>query len=207
MRHRLRIRFRKEGDLRLISHRDLARLWERMFRRAGLHLAMSEGFHPKAKLSFPSALSLGVAGVDEVLEAELDEQLADEQLLERLREQAPPGLTIERLEQVPPGSRKAHVTRLTYEVPVPADRLTALQEAIAALLKQPEVWMERSDRAVQIDVRANLDQLALQNGRLVMSFRVGREAAARPRDLLQLLGLGDIEESGVFLTRTRVELA
>jgi radical SAM-linked protein len=206
MRHRLRIRFRKEGDLRLISHRDLARLWERIFRRAGLRLAMSEGFHPKAKLSFPSALSLGVAGIDEVLEAELDEECADEEVLERLHQQAPAGLTIDRLERVPTGKRKAQLIRLTYEVLVPASRRSHVEQAIVALLEQPELWMERPDRAVQIDVRANLEHLALEGGRLVMSFRAGREAAARPRDVLQLLGLGDIEEGGVFLTRTRVEL-
>ena len=33
---RVRIRFRKEGDLRLISHRDLLRLFERLFRRGKL---------------------------------------------------------------------------------------------------------------------------------------------------------------------------
>jgi len=170
-------------------------------------LAMSEGFHPKARLSFPSALSLGVAGIDEVLEAELDEDCADEQVLERLTQQAPAGLTIDRLERVPPGTRKAQLVRLTYEVPVPAERLSLVEQAIVALLEQPAVWIARPDRAEQIDVRANLEHLALQNDRLVMSFRAGREAAARPRDVLLLLGLGDIEECGVFLTRTRVELA
>jgi radical SAM-linked protein len=206
MRHRLRIRFRKEEDLRLISHRDLARLWERIFRRAGLQLAMSEGFHPKAKLSFPSALSLGVAGIDEVLEVELNEECADESVRERLAREAPAGLTIDRIERLPPGARKAQVSHLTYEVPVPADRLQIVAQSIAALLERPEVWIERPERPARLDVRANLDHLALEDGRLVMRFRAAREAAARPRDVLQLLGLGDIETSGVFLTRTRVEL-
>jgi hypothetical protein len=52
-----------------------------------------------------------------------------------------------------------------------------------------------------------LEHLALEHGQLVMTFRAGREAAARPRDVLQSLGLGDLETSGLFLTRTRVELA
>lgn len=221
MRHRLRIRFRKEGDLRLISHRDLAHLWERIFRRAGLRLAMSEGFHPKAKLSFPSALSLGVAGIDEVLEVELEEECADDEVLQRLAIQAPEGLTIDGLQRLPPGARKAQVSRLTYEVLVPAERLQEVERAIVALLERPEVWIERPERAsevsadpavrhprrsVPINVRANLDHLALEDGRLVMIFRAGREAAARPRDVLPLLGLGDLEQCGLFLTRTRVEL-
>ena len=65
IRQRARIRFRKEGDLRLIGHRDLVRAVERTLRRAGVQLSMSEGFHPKARLNFPSALSVGITGEDE----------------------------------------------------------------------------------------------------------------------------------------------
>ena len=44
-RQRVQIRFRKHDDLRFIGHRDLLRTLERLFRRAGLKLRMSEGFH------------------------------------------------------------------------------------------------------------------------------------------------------------------
>ena len=56
---RYRIRFAKSGLLRWTSHRDLARLWERLVRRAALKLSMTEGFHPKPRIGFPSALALG----------------------------------------------------------------------------------------------------------------------------------------------------
>ena len=83
-RHRVRIRFCKQGDLRLIGHRDLARVWERVFRRAGVAVRMSEGFHPKPRLSFPSALAMGVIGLDEVLDAELTEAHRPDDLLAAL---------------------------------------------------------------------------------------------------------------------------
>ena len=34
----------------------------------GQRESMSEGFHPKARMSFPSALALGIQGADEVME-------------------------------------------------------------------------------------------------------------------------------------------
>ena len=43
-RARLRIRFAKLGKIRWTSHRDLARMWERAFRRANLALAYSGFF-------------------------------------------------------------------------------------------------------------------------------------------------------------------
>ncbi len=73
IRVRFRLRFRKREDLRWISHHDLVRTVERWLRRAGLPLRRSEGFHPKPKLSFPSALALGIAALDEVMEFELTE--------------------------------------------------------------------------------------------------------------------------------------
>ena len=94
-RHRIRIRFRKEDDLRLISHRDLVRTWERLLRRAGLRLSMTEGFHPKPRMNFPSALALGIAGHDELLELELAEPLSADELRGRLVGQLPPGMGLD----------------------------------------------------------------------------------------------------------------
>ena len=75
MRHRARITFRKHGDLRFIGHRDLVRVFERMLRRTGVGLALSQGFHPKAKLSFPLALAVGIEGARELLEVEFSEPI------------------------------------------------------------------------------------------------------------------------------------
>ncbi len=43
---KVRLRFAKCGDLRLISHRDIMRCLERMLRRAGIPIAFTQGFNP-----------------------------------------------------------------------------------------------------------------------------------------------------------------
>src|SRR5438105_3020017 len=130
VRHRARIRFRKQGDLRLIGHQDLMRVWERLFRRSGLKLRMSEGFHPRLKMSFPSALALGVEGSDEVLEVEFEHDdsqfLATDELAAKLAQHAPPGLGVEKLELVDPDGPAAEVSQVTFEMPVPAERSESL---------------------------------------------------------------------------------
>ncbi len=68
---RLRIRFSKLGKIRWTSHRDLARMWERAFRRVQLPLAYSEGFSPRPKVSFGLALPTGHESVAEFLDVEL----------------------------------------------------------------------------------------------------------------------------------------
>ena len=119
VRLRVRIRFCKQGDLRLIGHRDLMRCLERLFRRAGLTLSFSEGFHPKLRMTFPLALAVGIEGVDEVMEVELAERYEADELRRRLTPHAPPGLVFRTIEVLPDGSKKAQVASASYEVPIP----------------------------------------------------------------------------------------
>lgn len=206
-RHRVRIRFRKEDDLRWISHRDLLRVYERLFRRAGLELSMTEGFHPKVRMNFPSALALGVLGLDEVMEVELAQPADSTALADRLRRLAPPGLTITTIEPVGPEQGKARLQRLTYLFPVPAERRPSVTTAIHDLMSQSSCLIEREGRKEPLDLLADLDDLTLSNGDLQMVLRVGRAASVRPREVLAALGLADLEGEGYYLTRTAVELA
>src|SRR3984957_20462280 len=68
---RLRIRFTKLGKIRWTSHRDVARMWERAFRRVELPLAYTSGFSPRPKVSFGLALPTGHGSVGEYLDLEL----------------------------------------------------------------------------------------------------------------------------------------
>jgi radical SAM-linked protein len=203
---RVRIRFRKEGDLRLISHRDLLRLFERLLRRAELKLGMSEGFHPKARLSFPSALSLGVAGLDEVMEVELAEPIEADELLRRLSAHLPPGIAFNRVEVLAAGAGKAQAARMTYEFPVPPERRPRVASAVQALLAADHYEIERDGRRERIDLKADLDGLELVEGCVRFSLRATRTAGVRPREVLEALGLADLEAEGLPLVRTSVEV-
>src|SRR5713226_2035588 len=84
VRDKVRIRFRKTGDLRFTSHHDLMRCFERMLRRAGLPFHSTEGFNPKPRLIFAMPLPLGVNGTQEVVELELDAELTPEEVRDGL---------------------------------------------------------------------------------------------------------------------------
>jgi radical SAM-linked protein len=68
---RVRVRFQKVGKIRWTSHRDVARMWERAFRRVELPLAYTEGFSPRPKVSFGLALPTGHESLAEYLDLEL----------------------------------------------------------------------------------------------------------------------------------------
>ncbi|OHB66913.1 MAG: hypothetical protein A2V70_08740 [Planctomycetes bacterium RBG_13_63_9] len=206
VRQRVRIRFRKQGNLRLVGHRDLMRGMERLFRRAGLPLAMSQGFHPKPRMTFPLALALGIEGSDELMEVELAGPCNSEKLLDQLTSHALPGLTFKSAEVLPPDAKKARVRSVCYQVPIPPHRRDGLCERIHRLMASSSYPIQRPQRSTSVDLRADLGELTLEEGVLTMRLRTGSQGGVRPREVLETLGLGDLELQGVHLRRTAVEI-
>lgn len=122
-RHRYRVWFSKTDVLRWISHRDLLRLWERLLRRQEIGLSMTEGFHPKPRMHFPSALALGVPGRREVLEIDVTRWYEPSQLKATLEADRQPGLAVLLVEHVPLGLPKAQLASASYRMTLPPEIL------------------------------------------------------------------------------------
>ncbi|MCE5267464.1 MAG: TIGR03936 family radical SAM-associated protein [Planctomycetaceae bacterium] len=207
VRLRVRIRFAKQGDLRLIGHRDLMRCLERLFRRAGLPLGFSQGFHPKPRMTFPSALAVGIEGLDEVMELELAEPATADDLMRRLTPQAPPGLTFRAVQVLPEGAKKVQLRSASYEASIPASERAGLAERIERLLAASSWPVERARGRRSIDVRPLVLDLALADGVLTMRLRLCSDGSAGVREMLAALGLADVEQRGAHLRRTALEAA
>lgn len=207
VRQRVRIRFCKQGDLRWIGHRDLVRTWERLLRRAGLRLSMSQGFHPKPRMTFPSALAVGIASDDEVMEVELEDVKGAEAVRDRVAEQAPPGLRVGAVDVLPPAARKARPQRLTYEIAIPPRHQAAAAPRVARLWACASYPIVRPHRRQTVDLRAFLEDVRLDEGRLLFRLDASKPGAPGPRDVLAALDLAELERDGVCLRRTSVEIA
>lgn len=219
---RVRVRYAKRDDLRLLSHRDMLRLLERLFRRAELNLAMSQGFHPKPKMSFPLALGLGIDGLNEVMELELASVYALDELLQRMNEQAPDGLEFLSVETPPSrvrgGHAKGQVSKTKYAIRLPESQVAATELAVERFVGADE-WLvqrakkqkkrrgRRKEETKTVDLRSGVENLWIDDGHLHMTILEVREAGVRPRDVLEAVGLADIEKEGAVLVRTDVMLS
>jgi radical SAM family uncharacterized protein/radical SAM-linked protein len=83
---RYRLRYTKLGRIAYLGHLDLIRHLPRIFRRAGVELFYSAGFHPKPELSFGPALGLGIPSLGEMLDVKLAEDVDPGVLVQRLNE-------------------------------------------------------------------------------------------------------------------------
>jgi radical SAM-linked protein len=203
--YRVRLRFAKRGDLRFISHRDLARLMERLFNRAGVSVQLSEGFHPKPRMMFPSALALGVVGKNEILEVDLAQPLSEAELVAKLNAATQPGIEFHSAEVLPPGSKKAQPRWQVYHVRVPGDLLSQVRENLTALLADDTRAIQREGHP-PMRVADFVQQLGLEEDRLSLTLRMTSDAGLRPRDILTELGIPEAVTHQSGLTRVTVEV-
>ena len=90
----IRVRFAKRGPVRFISHRDVARAFERSFRIAEVPLAFSSGFSPHPKVSFGPALAVGYESDAEYLDLECTRPVDPDWLATVVTDGLPEGMTV-----------------------------------------------------------------------------------------------------------------
>ena len=97
---RLRVTLGKLGDMALIGHLDLVRLFDRALRRAGLPISFTGGFHPGPRISPANALPLGVTSSGEVIDFELKTVMDPEDFRQQLAAQLPAEIPLYHVEPV-----------------------------------------------------------------------------------------------------------
>jgi len=206
VRHRVQIRFSKLGNLCYIGHRDLLRAIERLLRRSQLPVSMSEGYHPKVRMSFPSALALGVAGEEEVVELDLAEPVTNEEVIKRLNAASYAGLAFLSAKTVQAGRRKtAHVASV-FEMTLPAESLEITAQKIVVFLAESSVPVVKHN-GKSVDVRVAVKRLSLVGNVLQMELGTTGGADAGFREVLEVLGLREQLFRTIFPSRKKVVLA
>ena len=90
--------------------------------------------------------------------------------------------------------------------PIPAPQRSGLGQRIERLLAAASWPIERAHGRALIDLRPLVMELAMCEGVLGMRLRMAAQGSAGPRDVLAALGLADLEQQGVRLRRTAVEI-
>jgi radical SAM-linked protein len=138
---------------------------------------MSQGFNPHPRFSLPVPLSVGIEGLDEVLELDLTEDVQPDALVGRLGATLPDGLTLRRAERVDP-PEKARPEFVTYrasgEVP---------PGGIERCLAATEIRVVRRS-GTERDVRPYITRLEPCDGGCEFDVRITREGTARPDEVL-----------------------
>ena len=141
---RVRLRYTKRGRLRFTSHRDIARVFERALRRAGVPMAFSAGFSPHPKISWVGAAATGVASEAEYVEIALAEQRDPEELRRALDASLPEGIDLIEAVTAHPGTNLPDLVAASlWEIELPGVAVPDLERAVQAFEAADSVEVER----------------------------------------------------------------
>ncbi len=191
---RFRLTYAKTDAMRYTGHLDVQRTLERMFRRAGLPLLHSQGYHPRPKMHLAAALPLGCTGEHELADFWLTEPWTPEDVAQALRAAAPPGIAVLAVAVVPADEPPLpnQVVSSEYVVTV-LDDVPDLEARVARLLAAETLPRERRGKAY--DLRPLVEALDVLSpdeeghARVHMRLRAQQGATGRPDEVLAALGI------------------
>ncbi len=211
---RFRLRYGKEGPIRFLGHRDLIRAFHRAFRRAGLSLDYSRGFHPHPRLRFSPPLSVGIESLCEYLDFDLQDFL-DERIvvLAALEKNLPNGIDALDIKEIPLNSRPLSgiIQSFTYQISA-SDSLTP--EEMARRISEFEraesvpITVGREEKGRRLDLKEWVEDVEFTGSGLLVTLRVGREGSVNPFDAAAgLLGRTRKEARSLRIRKTFAHLA
>ncbi|MEP6622886.1 MAG: TIGR03936 family radical SAM-associated protein [Acidimicrobiia bacterium] len=214
----VRIGFTKSGKVRFISHRDVARAFERAFRIESLPLSFTLGFSPRPKVSFGLALSVGHESEAEYLDFELAEAIPLEPLARAISGALPEGIevfAVTALADRAPALQEA-VSAVEWEIELTAEgdaklaALAVVTQRVEALLEAPTLVVERvrKGRTTTEDIRPTIRRMTVlgptEHGTMIGVELATRPTSVRPAELVAALGT-EFREGRVRRTRQWIE--
>jgi len=163
---KIRLKFKKVGEMRFLSHLELMHLFYRASKRADLSLCFSEGFHPMPRIIFATALPVGMESLTEVVDIECGAKISPPDILTRLNQTLPPGVEILEAEEVP---LFFHLSSLSHPSVywIPLDHLLSKEEAtpkIEKVLAEKEFFIhqERDGKKRSVNIRPLIEKMEVE---------------------------------------------
>ena len=156
----LRLRSTKIGKIRFASHRDIAKVWERAFRRANIPMIYSEGFSPRPKIAYGLALPTGAESECEYLDVRINDERIDisrvMEIPELLTDLLPEGMRVTGMTEIDKKatSLQQAVTACAWEITVAEDK-DYVDKWITTVVESKELIIERTRKGkiVTDDIR------------------------------------------------------
>ncbi len=210
----IRVRFSEFGKVRFISHRDVARLFERALRKLGLPVAYSEGFSPRPKLSFGLALSVGYESDAEYLDVELTEKVDLKGLAQRFTDAMPNGITVTEIIELDAGaaSLQQAIVSCIWHIEVLGMSIAEMEAITASTMAATELPTERvrKGKTKVSDVRPSILGIEVvgptENGVAIAAHLATEQLSMRPSELLVLLGIEPDQEGRITRTHQWMNL-
>lgn len=182
--------FEKTGPHRFLGHLDLQRAMQRALRRSGLPVTYSQGFNPHLQLSFAAPLSVGIAGLREVMEVPLSASITPATFVRRLNETLPEGMKAQAavLQEDSAPKAMARMAAASYSLQ-PESGFAELAEAVPGFLAREHIPFTKKGKGGEREenLRPLIYNLMVKGDSLVAVLATSSKGTARADQLLASL--------------------
>lgn len=172
---RMRFAFTKTGALRFISHLDLQKVMQLIFRRAGLRVAYTQGFNPQPKLQFAPPLPMGFESDGELLDVFFAENYLSSDILEKLNPVALDGLAwlgAEDVELHGP-SLPAEIQSAVYRIEIRSEDISLNRDEISRAIA---AFNTASEFNVQFENRGKIQPRDLKKSIVELNYELSGDS-------------------------------
>lgn len=203
---KLRVKFKKYGPVRFISHLDVMRYFQKTIRRAGIDVSYSTGFSPHQIMSFAAPLGVGLISNGEYMDIEVGSLPKPEAgatscltVARKLNEAGVKGIDVVDVRILPgnAGNAMASVAAASYTVRFRQDSLplsdgeplTGLffQQMCDDLLRHSEIMITKETKRGlrEVDIRPGIYSLAWNNDCYCMLLDASSAGNIKPVHVLE----------------------
>jgi radical SAM-linked protein len=191
----MRFQFARSEELRFLSHLDQQSTFQRAFRRANIPIAYSNGFHAHQRLSFATALSVGMTSSCEYADIRLTQEIAPETFCTLMNDVLPKGLHVIKASLIKgkTASLSSLITSSSYQIKI-FDHSSdpEIEKAIQKFLCQDDIIIEKRNkkgRFHKMNARPYIESFSIvpDTDDLLFTLRISyhNQATIKPSLILQ----------------------
>lgn len=193
-----RAQIRKGSEIAFLSHLEYMNVFMNALLRSKLPAAYSEGFNPHLKVSFATALGVGVTSDCEYVDFTLSAKISDDEVMKKLNAQLPCGMEILRLKKIS-GKVPALMSAVDfsrYEVCVPCEEdFDEVAEIVKKFNDAKEILFTRitPKKTREIEIKKYLAErlkvVDKVDGEIILKFgiKITPEGSLKPSEVLKVL--------------------
>ena len=181
----IRIKFRKVGMLRYISHLDLQRTFAKVLVRSGIPAWYTQGFNPHAKMVFALPLSVGTQSECEYLDIRLREHMTVGEIKYRLNQVLTDELSV--IDVYEPVAKFQDIGYARYEMEIFSPKADEeLAKKVKALFSEKPIMMMKHTKSgeKEIDISPLIGDIDIGYDEEKKLLRISALLSATPENYL-----------------------
>ncbi len=183
---KIRIKFRKYGNLKFIGHLDVQRYFQKCVRRSGIDVAYTKGFSPHQIMSFASPLGIGLESGGEYMDMEVNSFAGSTDTVNRLNEAGVEGIEVLSAKVLPEGAGNAmaSVAAAGYTIRFREGREPGFnwKEKLESFFAQESIMITKETKksTIEMDIRPGIFEWQLLDDALYLLVDASSSGNIKP---------------------------